>query len=142
MFRALLIFAVCLFHAGCRRGPREPRFAVEVSRAGAASATRVVVNEGLGSDSQFPLSSLKPASPARESLAGWDTLDLNYAAEGDKVKVTVYALHQEYNTRRHATIFRSQRLGAHVAGLQDSVRLGELEKFGYRPLTVRVVRAK
>jgi hypothetical protein len=39
-------------------------------------------------------------------------------------------------------IFRSQKLGAHTASLRESVSLGELEKYGFRPLTLRVVPAK
>jgi hypothetical protein len=141
MVRTLIVLAVLVCGA-CRRGPHEPRFAVELPPMGGSAATRVVVNEGLGSDSQFPLASLTAASPGHESLSGWETLELNYAAEGDKVKVTVYAMHREYDARRHATIFRSQRLGAHIAGLRESVRLAELEKFGYSPLTLRVVPAR
>uniref|UniRef100_Q01TX8 Uncharacterized protein n=1 Tax=Solibacter usitatus (strain Ellin6076) TaxID=234267 RepID=Q01TX8_SOLUE len=101
-----------------------------------------MVNQVSGSDSRLPLSSLIPVSPAAPPPNGWETLDLNYAEDGDKVKVTVYALHQEYDARRHATIFRSQKLGAHSAGAQESVRLAELEKLGYSPFTLRVVPAK
>src|SRR6266567_1196780 len=104
--RLLILIALCLL-AGCRKLAREPRFAIEFQAPG-APPTRVVVNEGLGSDSQFPLSSLIPVSPDGPHLTGWETLELNYAEEGDRVKVTAYALHQEYDARRHATIFRSQ----------------------------------
>jgi len=56
--------------------------------------------------------------------------------------VTVYALHKEYDPRRHSTIFKSQKLGTHKAGLRGSVRLAELENYGYTPLTLRVMPAK
>jgi hypothetical protein len=102
----------------------------------------VVVNGGLGSDSQLPLASLLPSAPGAPHPAGWETLELNYSEDGDKVKVTVYALHQEYDARRHATIFRSQKLGAHTAKIKELVRLAELEKFGYSPFNLRVLPAK
>jgi hypothetical protein len=141
MFRPLaILISLCLL-GGCRKLPRRPRFAIELQVPG-APPTRVVVNEGLGTDSQFPLSSLIPVSPAGTHPTGWETLELNYAEDGDKVKVTVYALHQEYDARRHATIFRSQKLGAHSARAQESVRLAELEKLGYSPFTLRVVPAR
>ena len=107
-----------------------------------AAPARVVVNEGPGSDSRFPFASLVPVSPGGTHPSGWETLELNYAEDGDKVKVTVYALHQEYDARRHATIFRSQKLGAHSARAQELVRLAELEKLGYSPFTLRVVPAR
>jgi hypothetical protein len=141
MFRPLLILISLCLLGGCRKLPREPRFAVELQVPG-APATRVVVNEGLGSDSRFPFSSLVPVSPGGTHPTGWETLELNYAEDGDQVKVTVYALHQEYDARRHATIFRSQKLGAHSARAQESVRLAELEKLGYSPFTLRVVPAR
>jgi hypothetical protein len=141
MYRTLLILGVLAIGPACRKLPRGPRFAVELQAPGAAPA-RVVVNEGLGSDSQLPLSSLLPAAPGAQHPGGWETLELNYAEDGDKVKVTVYALHQEYDARRHATIFRSQKLGAHIAKVEESVSLAELEKFGYSPFTLRVVPAK
>ena len=145
MSRAPLIFAALVLASACRRLPRPPRFAIELPAPGAAPGdppARVVVPEGLGSDSQFALAALSPLSPRAGHPAGWETLDLNYVMEGDKVKVTVYALHEEYDARRHATDFRSQKLGAHTARVQESVSLGELEKLGYRPFTLRVVPAK
>jgi hypothetical protein len=142
MFRVLLILTALLLTSACRKLPRAPRFAIELPAEGSVPASRVIVDEGLGSDSQFPIASLPAASPGAQGLAGWETLELNYSTEGDKVKVTVFALHKEYDARRHATIFRSQKLGAHAARLAESVRLAELEKFGYSPFTLRVVPAK
>jgi hypothetical protein len=132
--RALLALTVLL--AACRKTPRDPRFAIEVAD------TRVLVDETFGSDSRFPLDSLPHSRTGAESLAGWETLELSYTADGDQVKVTVFALHKEYDPRRHATIFKSQKLGAHQAGVRGTVRLAELEKYGYTPLTLRVVPAK
>ena len=141
MLRPLLIvISLCLL-GGCRKLPHGPRFAVELQAPG-APPTRVVVNQDSGSDSRLPLSSLVPVSPGGPHSTGWETLDLNYAEDGDRVKVTVYVLHQEYDARRHATIFRSQKLGAHSAGAQGLVRLAELEKLGYSPFTLRVVPAR
>lgn len=140
MPRVLVILTALALLPACRKAPREPRFAIEVQAPGAA--TRVVVDEGLGSDSRIDLSTLLPASPSAELPVGWETLDLNYSTEGDRVKVGVYALHQEYDARRHAMVFKSQKLGAHLAKLRESVSLTELEKFGYRPFTLRVVPAK
>ena len=145
MSRALLILAALVIAPACRKLPRGPRFAIELPVPGAAPGdppTRVLVPEGLGTDSQFPLATLSPVSPRAGHPAGWETLDLNYAEDGDKVKVTVYALHEEYDARRHATIFRSQKLGAHTARVEEAVPLSELEKLGYRAFTLRVVPAK
>jgi hypothetical protein len=141
MYRALLIACILTLAPACRKAPPAPRFAVEVDAPGAVPA-RVVVNGGLGSDSQLPLASLLPSAPGAPHPAGWETLELNYSEDGDKVKVTVYALHQEYDARRHATIFRSQKLGAHTAKIKELVRLAELEKFGYSPFNLRVLPAK
>ena len=58
------------------------------------------------------------------------------------MKVTVFALHQEYDPRRHSTIFKSQKLATHKAGVRGAIRLAELERYGYTPLTLRVVAAK
>ena len=141
MLRPLLIvFLLCLL-GGCRKSPHEPQFAVEFQAPG-APPTRVVVNQTTGGDSRLPLSSLVPVSPGGPHPTGWETLDLTYVDDGDRVKVTVYVLHQEYDARRHATIFRSQKLGAHSAGAQGLVRLAELEKLGYSPFTLRVVPAR
>ena len=145
MSRTLLILAAIALTSACRRLPRPPRFAVELPTPGAAPGdppTRVIVPEGLGSDSQFALASLSPVSPRSDHPAGWETLDLNYAAEGDKVRVTVFALHEEYDARRHATVFRSKKLGGHTARVEETVRLEELESLGYRPFSLRVVAAK
>lgn len=141
MFRALVVFAVLAFSA-CRKGPREPRFAIEIPPTAGAPSSRVVVDEGLGSDSQIPLAALAPAATSAQTLAGWETLGLHYVEDGSRVNVTVFALHQEYDPRRHATVFRSQKLGAHIAREGESVRLAELAQYGYSPLTLRVVPAK
>jgi hypothetical protein len=141
MSRALPILAA-LALAACHRGPREPRFAIELPPTAGTPSSRVVVDEGLGSDSRIPLASLSPAAASGESLAGWEALDLHYAADGRAVKVTVFALHQEYDARRHSTLFRSQKLGEHSARPGESVRLAELAKYGYTPLALRVVPAK
>jgi hypothetical protein len=140
---ALLIFAVLIVGVvGCHKGPRGPRFAIELPPTVATPASRVVVDEGLGSDSEIPLASLTPEGRGKESLAGWEKLGLHYTADGNGVKVTLFALHQEYDARRHSTIFKSQRLGAQSVGLGGSARLTDLEKYGYSPLTLRVVPAK
>jgi hypothetical protein len=131
------LLALSLLLTACHRAPREPRFAIE----GVAPA-RVPIDESFGSDSRMPLDSLARSGAASETLAGWETLELHYATEGDRVIVTVFALHSEYDPRRHATIFRSQKLGAHTAEVRGSVRLAELERYGYAPLTLRVVPAK
>jgi hypothetical protein len=141
MLRPLLIvISLCLL-GGCQKLPHEPRFAVEFQAPG-APPTRVVVDQDSGGDSKLPLSSLVPVSPRGPHPTGWETLDLNYAEDGDQVKVTVYVLHQEYDARRHATIFRSQKLGAHSAKAQESVRVAELEKLGYIPFTLRILPAR
>jgi hypothetical protein len=136
------LLMVALLLAGCRKGPREPRFAIELPPAERLAATRVLVDESFGSDSRLPLASLTRAGAGAESLNGWETLELNYTTDGDQVKVTVFALHQEYDPRRHSTIFKSQKLATHTAGVRGAIRLAELEKYGFLPLTLRVVPAK
>ena len=142
MYRGLLIAAPWLWLAACRKLPHVPRFAIELQRPrrrlplawwSTTARQRFSVAAGL---------SAPGLRPAHQPPAGWETLELNYAEDGDKVKVTVYALHQEYDARRHATIFRSQKLGAHTARLQESVHLAELQQLGYLPFSLRVVPVK
>jgi hypothetical protein len=99
---------------------------------------RVVVRDGLGSDSRFPLAAFPPAGAGATHPTGWEILDLNYAEQGDAVRVTVYAMHQEYDTRRSSAIYRSKKLGVHTARMRESVRISEMEQLGYLPFTIRV----
>jgi len=71
--RALLVVAIAL--PACRKVQRAPRFAIEIA------GTRVLVDEAFGSDSRFPIDSL--AHSGAGNLDGWETLELNYAADGD-----------------------------------------------------------
>ena len=119
--------ALLVLSCACHRGPKPPRFAIEVPGADGAM-TKVVVPEEFESDSRLPL-----------KASGFETLDLSYSVKGDAVQVNVFAMHQEYDPRRHATIFRSQKLGTHTARVRQSVKLDELARLGAPPITLRVV---
>lgn len=134
---ALLCTAVMLAYLGCRPTavkPGEQDLAVE-----GPPGHFVVVTPGLSA--KIPAAALKP-SRGEVPSAELDTLKIDYRLDGDKVIATVYAISTPRRDPDRYADSNKHLLGIHSARLSQTFTLKELEKFGYEPITYKIVTAR